>query len=237
MACSVYNTSLSQAIYAYSSVINFNPLSPPTEPISSSWSNPNDILSVKSHILMGIEMNAPLVQQTIELTAGTNWFSTYLDITLEDLKAALTATTSGTAITIKSSEGQSAVYSPRTHTWSGQLTLMDVVMRYTLTVAEDCEITLEGRPINPANHPITILGGGAKTWIGFPFSESLSPSIVFAGFAINGDKIKSGSGANTTYARNLWSGQLSTLEPGQGYMYTSSETAEDRVFIFPASSK
>lgn len=54
MACSVYNTSTSQAIYAYSSVTNFNPLSPPTAPITSSWSNPNDVLSVKNHILLGI---------------------------------------------------------------------------------------------------------------------------------------------------------------------------------------
>jgi hypothetical protein len=59
LACSVYNTSTSQAIYAYSSVTNFNPLSPPTEPITSSWSTPNAILSVKNHILIGISASQP----------------------------------------------------------------------------------------------------------------------------------------------------------------------------------
>ena len=177
------------------------------------------------------------VTQVATLAAGTNWFSTYLEITLDDLKAALAAATPSKAITIKSSDGKTAVYSPRTHTWSGQLTSMDVVMRYNIIMAEASEITLEGMPIDPAEHPITILGGGAKTWIGFPYSESMTPGTVFAGFAVNGDKIKSGSGANSTFSRNQWSGQVTTLEPGQGYLYTSPANAADRVFVFPSPLK
>ena len=59
LSCSVYNTSTNQAIYAYSSVTNFNPLSPPTEPITSTWSTPNAVLSVKNHILLGISALQP----------------------------------------------------------------------------------------------------------------------------------------------------------------------------------
>ena len=53
MACSVYNTSTSQALYAYHTLTNFNPMSPPTAPITG-WGGNNDILSVKNHILLGI---------------------------------------------------------------------------------------------------------------------------------------------------------------------------------------
>ena len=53
MACSVYNTSTNQALYAYG-YNNLDPLSPPTAPITSTWQNPNDVLSVKNHILLGI---------------------------------------------------------------------------------------------------------------------------------------------------------------------------------------
>ncbi len=53
MSCSVYNTSSNQAIYAYT-YNNLNPMSPPTAPITSTWQNPNDVLSVKNHILLGI---------------------------------------------------------------------------------------------------------------------------------------------------------------------------------------
>ena len=73
MACSVYNTSTSQAIYAYSSVTNFNPLSPPTDPITSSWSNPNDVLSVKSHILLGISASQTLTK-TINAYSGNGGY-------------------------------------------------------------------------------------------------------------------------------------------------------------------
>ena len=49
MACSVFNTSSSQAIYSYDDNTNFNPLSPPT-----SAGSYNNVLSVKNHILFGI---------------------------------------------------------------------------------------------------------------------------------------------------------------------------------------
>ena len=55
MACSVYSTSTSQAIYSYSSITNYNPMSPPTTSGATSWNpNANAILSVKNHILLGI---------------------------------------------------------------------------------------------------------------------------------------------------------------------------------------
>ncbi len=182
-------------------------------------------------------VNTQYVTQSTTLGQGTNWFSTYLDITLEDLQAALAAATPNKAITIKSADGRSSVYSPRTHAWTGQLTYLDLAMRYNIIVAEACEITLAGTPINPADHPITILGNGQTTWIGVPLNESMSLGTAFAGFAINGDKIKSGIGGNATYARNQWFGQLTTLEPGQGYIYTSAANAADRVFVFPSSKK
>ena len=57
MACSVFNTSSSQALYYWDDNTNFNPLSPPTTAGSSGYSgNPNDVLSVKNHILLGFEM-------------------------------------------------------------------------------------------------------------------------------------------------------------------------------------
>ena len=67
MACSVYNTSTSQAIYSYNSVTNYNPMSPPTTSGSTSWNpNANAVLSVKNHILLGISTSqAPTIAMTI----------------------------------------------------------------------------------------------------------------------------------------------------------------------------
>ena len=74
MACSVYNTSTDQAIYAYSSVTNFNPLSPPTEPITSSWSTPNAVLSVKNHILLGISTQQAVTKTINAYTADGGYY-------------------------------------------------------------------------------------------------------------------------------------------------------------------
>ena len=70
MACSVYSTSTSQAIYSYNSATNYNPLSPPTTSGATSWNpNANAVLSMKNHILLGIS-----TQQAV--TKAINAFTT-----------------------------------------------------------------------------------------------------------------------------------------------------------------
>ena len=230
MSCSVFNTSSSQAIYYWDDNTNFNPLSPPTSAGSSTWSGTtNDVLSVKNHILLGIETSVPQVQQTVELSQGWNWFSSNVEITLDDLKAALVEVLPGTSITIKS-RTQNVAYNPNNHRWTGQLNSFDVIQMYMIYVNTDCEITLTGMPINPAEHPVTINSG--SNWIAFPLGESMSLSDAFEGFAVNGDKVKSRN-SNSQYIRNHWSGGVTTLVPGQGYMYISN-TQETRTFTFPA---
>ena len=164
--------------------------------------------------------------QTIALSAGSNYFSTYLDVTLDDLKAALVAT-GNTNIIIKS-RTQTHTYNPSNGRWTGRLT-WDVTNMYIITVGEACEITLEGMPIDPAEHPIIIRNG--SNYIAFPLDESMSVANAFAGFAVNGDVIKSRN-ATSTYVRNRWSGGVQNLTPGQGYIYVSGQT-EDRILTFP----
>ena len=102
---------------------------------------------------------------------------------------------------------------------------------YRIQVSTDCQITLTGTPINPVEHPV-IINADAVDWIGFPLNESLSVSEAFAGFPVNGDMVKSKSGV-TTYNGTTWRGQLTTLEPGQGYIYKSNASTT-RTFYFPA---
>ena len=170
--------------------------------------------------------------QTIELAAGANWVSFNVDITLDQLKAALVAVSPEATIKI-SGQSTSITYVPRTHRWTGNLN-WDLAKMYIIRVTDACEISLEGMPINPAEHPVTIVKG--TNYIGFPFTENMSLTDAFAGFAINGDKILSKSG-NATYNRNRWQGQsVTNLEPGKGYIYKSNST-EDRPFVFPTNAK
>ena len=170
--------------------------------------------------------------QTITLAAGTNWFSTYLDITLEDLQTALVEAMPGaTSITIKSQRnGQSSYNGTR---WRGALGTLDVALMYQITVPESCEITLEGLTVDPAMHPVTIKNG--PNWIAFPFNVSMTPTETFGNFPVSGDRIQSKSNGQANYT-NRWRGALSTLMPGQGYIYISTAT-EDRTFTYPTSVK
>ena len=178
-----------------------------------------------------------ILTQTIALSAGTNWFSTYVEITLEDLQAALDAVnTNNKSITIKAQNANS-IYVPRTHKWNNGSLTWDVANMYQIVLTEACEITLEGAPIDPTEHEITIAGGGVATWIGFPFSESMTLTNAFAALPpTNGDNVKYQS-ANAIYARNKWSSGIANLEPGKGYIYVSAASAGDRTLVFPTDTK
>ena len=176
------------------------------------------------------------VVQTTELTQGTNWFSTYLDITLEDLQYVLNAALPEAAImTIKSKNSSCR--------WNGTIWRAangfswDVAKMYMIEVPEACELTLNGTPFNPAEHPITI-APNTSTWIGFPFSESKTfDQAIPAGFAVSGDQIKY-QNANALYIGTRWRGSsgFTGFEPGKGYMYNSNASGE-RTLIFPTGAK
>ena len=172
------------------------------------------------------------VQQSISLGEGTNWFSTYVDITLNDLKAALVAAmpNNNATITIKS-KTQNVKY--QNGRWAGQLTVLDVAQMYKITVPEACEISLEGVPVDPSTLTLTITPGA--NWIAFPYSESMSVTNFFGSFPVNNDVVKSKL-QNTRYSNGRWAGQLNTLIPGQGYIYNSVATG-NRTFTFPTSAK
>ena len=232
MACSVYNTTTSQAIYYWDDNNNFNPLAPPTTSGSSGWNNPNGVLSVKNHILLGIETDEPQVMQTIALSAGTNWVSFNVETNLDELKAALVDALSGTGtidITIQAKSQNTKYTGGR---WRGNLNF-DVTQMYMIDVSADCEITLEGLPVNPSEHPVTIVNGA--NWIAYPLDVSMTQEEAFAGFnVVNGDVISS-KGGNARYTGGRWRGTV-TLTPGQGYIYTSAASG-NRILTFPSGNK
>ena len=165
--------------------------------------------------------------QTIALTAGWNWVSFYVEITLDDLKFALVE--AGTGIIINSQSSGSTTYNGTR--WRGTLNSLNLSQMYQIMVPQDCEITLGGMPIDPTEHPVTIQPG--YNWIAFPLNEGMTPANAFAGFAVSGDKIIFNT-SSSTYNGRMWRGPLQDLTPGQGYIYYSA-IFEDRVLVFPTS--
>ena len=171
------------------------------------------------------------VTQTIALVAGVNWISVNVETDLDALKAALVAT-GNAPITIQSKDNGLTTYNGTR--WRGTLNTLDVNQMYMVTVDAACEITLEGMPINPEEHPITIHNGA--NWIAFPLAQSMALSNAFAGFnAASGDVVNSKNSGLSTYNGTRWRGQLTTLVPGEGYIYNST-AAEDKTLVFPSSA-
>ncbi|MBQ1585114.1 MAG: fibronectin type III domain-containing protein, partial [Muribaculaceae bacterium] len=179
------------------------------------------------------------VTQTIALAQGWNWVSTYVEITLDDLKAALLAAYPDAAINqlvIKGNGVGQTAWNPNAHRWIGQLTTMDLSQMYMVKVPAAGEITLEGMPIDVATLELTINPG--VNWIAFPLSQGMSLADAFAGFSTNQDVVKGNGLGQATWNNNAhrWVGQLQNLVPGQGYIYNSKAT-ESKPFYYPAAAK
>lgn len=170
---------------------------------------------------------ANTVTQVISLTAGSNYVSYYVEITLDELKAALVEALPGTAIVIKS-KNQTTTYNPARDRWNGTFNTFDLGNMNIIKVTEAGELTLQGNPIDPADHPVTIVNG--TNYISYPFNVSMTPTQAFAGFAVRGDKLKSKT--STCPYTNRWGNQIPTLEPGQGYIYQGA-ALENRTLVFP----
>lgn len=199
-------------------------VTPPTTTQDEGWGTPGN------PVVLDFSTTPQTQTQTIALTAGTNWFSTYVDITLDDLKAALVeAVPSGTTITIKSKNQNVRYINGR---WIGQLNSFNPAMMYKITVDADCSIELEGLPIDPTTLTITINYG--SNYIAFPYNESMAAADFFENLPpVSGDMVKSKS-QNLRRIGDRWIGQLNNLEPGKGYIYVSS-SQEGKVFVFPAA--
>ena len=159
--------------------------------------------------------------QTRELAQGWNWFSYYVNTDLTALETALGE--NGVQITSKT-DGFVAYNSQ--YGWSGNLSSITESQMYMINVGASHDLELSGELVGPTS--ITLHQGW--NWIGFPMSEAVSVTDALAGFeAKSGDQIKSKDNGFASYNSQYgWGGTLSTLNPGEGYMYQSnnSETTE-----------
>ena len=166
------------------------------------------------------------VEQTVTLTPGWTWWSTYLDITLEDLENALG--TNGAYII--GQEGAATYYDG--FGWDGNLNTLNLSKMYKINVGANCSIALNGDVVNPEDYTITLNPG--MNWIGFPVNHNMSLNEAFSGFTpTEGDVIKTWNGLSM-YRNNGWRGTFNNLEPGKGYLY-NSKASSTKTFTFPSS--
>ena len=227
MSCSVYNTEENQALYAYSAATNYNPLAPPTT--SEYYSN---VLSVKNHIILGIEANEPIeptVTHAFTIDQGWNWWSTYIEMNGVNGLALLEDALGASGIQIKS-QSSFVTYDEG---WFGTLNGIVNEQSYRINMGEGGNYSLAGTIADPTAHPIAI--GSGWNWIGYVENVEMDLNTAMANLDKSGDDIvKSRDCFSTYYAGYGWWGTLESLQPGGGYMYKASASG---TLVYPEASK
>ena len=164
-------------------------------------------------------------EQTVTLPADWSWWSTNLNISLEQLEEALGAV--GISITSQN-DGFVGNYSG---TWTGGLQSISPNQMYKIQLNEAVTLTFNAEPVNPANCSITLSQGA--NWIGYPLTQSMGLDEAFAGAnPVNGDVVSSFN-VSAMYYNGAWYGNLQMLEPGKGYIYNSN-AGSTKTFYFPS---
>jgi len=150
--------------------------------------------------------------QTVSLIKGINWWTPTVDVTLEQLEAALG--TSG--LLINSQDGGFAEYA--NGSWSGTLISIEPGKMYKIETSAACSLTLTGAPVG--NVSPNILPG--HNWIGYTGTQAADIATALGSLGItpaSGDTITDKDGNVSTYDGTTWTDGVVTLQPGHGYVY------------------
>lgn len=148
---------------------------------------------------------------TVALNDEWNWWTPTLEMSLDDLEAAL----GSNAILINSQDEGFARYDGQS--WSGTLTEIEPGQMYRILTTAATEFTLSGAAVTSA---ITILPG--YNWFGYTGSQSKSVATAFGDFTpTEGDTITAEDGTTATFTNGTWD-DIFILTPGHGYVYHSN---------------
>ena len=194
-----------------------------------------DVLIFKNNHLVG-SLDQPLVwdaqnylEQVIDFNSNWNWVSLYVNPT-DTIASSLLESLFPNLLVLKNKissmifEGKSFV---------GKNIIIKAGEKYRAKLSEKKRHTFIGTPVDLTTYQDTISPNW--TWIGYPASFTMSITDAFA--SINpqhGDIVKSKS-SFATYSGYEWIGTLTTLVPGQGYLYYSMDK-QQKILQFPAQT-
>ena len=168
-----------------------------------------------------------IITQTVSFATGWNWWAPTSEISLAQLEAAL----GSNGIIINSQASGFVRYEGGQ--WSGNLTDIVPGEMYMIQTSAPCEITLNGYA--PANLTVTFHPG--HTWFSYPGAEaaSIADALGSSFTPTAGDKITSQAEGFAIYEDGHWTGTLTTLQPGHGYVYMSN-AQNDIILTFPTNN-
>ena len=148
---------------------------------------------------------------TVALDAEWNWWTPTLEMSLDDLEAAL----GSNAILINSQDEGFARYDGEG--WSGTLDTIVAGQMYRILTTAATEFTLSGEAVVST---ITFIPG--YNWFGYTGSQSKNVAMALGDFTpTEGDTITAEDGTTATFTNGSWNDNF-ILVPGHGYVYHSN---------------
>ena len=175
----------------------------------------------------------PTNTQVADLSTGWSWFSSYImydDNTLSDIQNQIDNLNVTGLI-----KSQNAFVSNQGGFWAGSLNELDNRQMYMINLDQPISLTLSGAVVNPQDHPITLNTGW--NWVSFLASQEMSLSDVVGQLTPTDGDVFKGQNAFASYSAtmNSWVGSLTTLVPGQGYMFLNY--GEQMTMTYPVAGK
>ena len=152
---------------------------------------------------------------TLDLAEGWNWTSHNLNEKVDKsrfLENALFLQGENDYLAFSDEEG-----------WQGTLQALDDAKGYKIRMAKAANVVLRG-PIYDVTWPVSLHKGW--NWIGCPLYNATALEAALGGYVPHdGDKIV-GLDAFATYEDGQWYGSLKSLQPGQSYLFYTSQAQE-----------
>ncbi|MDR1792160.1 MAG: T9SS type A sorting domain-containing protein [Bacteroidales bacterium] len=176
-----------------------------------------------------------IIEQPIDVKAGWNWISTNVHSANMNPQGVFAGNSFAAQDHLKSqTDGYTEFTNGYFPTLSENLPISNAQM-YMLRVATPKRLLIKGEPVKTDTSVIKIYSGWS--WIGYTPQINLSLNEAFAGLnPHDGDLIKSQNAFSVYYeGSGGWLGTLEYLTPGNGYLYSSQDTAQ-RTFFYPNAS-
>lgn len=171
-----------------------------------------------------------MIEQLVDLKRGWNWTSLFVHNSEDMSVSSMFETIKPVTEIVKS---KSAFAIPSADGWAGDLNTISVGAMYKVKSTEQTSLKATGKPVTPAESPLTIRNNW--NWIGYNGIFVISLNDAFASLnPEDGDFVKGHSGF-AMYNGYEWVGSLKLIAPGRGYLYQSL-AKEDKQLTYPNSA-
>ena len=205
----------------------------------ANWTEGGNVVSENSVYTFTVEAARTLVAnfnmvQSNTLSAGWNWFSTYIEQNGIDGLSMLENSLGEYGEFIQSRTG-AVVENFDGSFWWGDLGAITNEDMYEVKTNAQVTVTMTGSKANPASHPITVTPGW--NWIGYVSNAANSVDNALSSLTSNEDDVIQGRNGFSSYFPGYgWYGDIENMTPGQGYMYKSNGTAS-QTLVYPTATR